>query len=395
MVKVLAIGQTPPPYRGGQIVLEFLVRSQLQGVEMQHMRIELSSDESQAGKFRLMKLFRLLGFILRMIYARFRARPQILYYVPSLEPRSTLIRDTVILGCTRALFPHTILHFHAGGYAEFYERLSPWKQWFFRRAFFGAEATIRLSELTPEDGRGLHSQREFIVPNGIVDMGASLALPRPEFAVSAVRPLRILFVALLSEAKGLLDLIEGCGKLAARGISFQLALMGSFDGEEFAARVKTRISELGIGKQVACLGVLSGDDKLAAFRDADVLCHPTFNDTFGIVIVEAMSCGMPVVATRWCSIPLIVHDGVTGLLVEPHDPDGVANALEQLANDPELVYTMGIAGREKFLREYTLARHCDQMREVFLEVAGEPSGELVATGECAAAEFRELEPRSV
>jgi glycosyltransferase involved in cell wall biosynthesis len=351
-------------------MLDSLVRSRMRGVELRHVRIELSTDESQVGKFRWKKLLRLLPIILRVIYARVVYRPQILYYAPAGPSRMGILRDIAILGATRFLFPKTILHFHAGGHADAYLRLPRWMRWLFRQAYFHPDAAIRLTQLTPEDGKGLAAKSEFIVPNGIADPAVDLPLPRPPRRVSQDQPLRVLFVALLCEAKGLLVLVEACGRLAARGVPFQLNLMGRFESPDFETRVRRRVAELGIANRVNYLGVLTGADKMTAFDQSDVLCHPTTYDTFGLVLLEAMACGMPVVATRWCSIPLIVDDGQTGFLVEPHDPGAVADRLAELAADPMLRHQMGIAGREKFLREFTLPRHIERMRQAFLEVGG-------------------------
>jgi glycosyltransferase involved in cell wall biosynthesis len=370
MVRVLAVGHTPPPHLGLPIMLECLVRSRMRGIELRHLRIELSTDESQVGKFRWKKLFRIFPIIIRIIYARIVHRPQILYYCPAGPTIMGMLRDVAILGSTRFLFPQTIFHFHVGGHCDFYDTLPRWKRWLFRRAYFHPDAVIRITEMTPEDGKGLEAQREFIVPNGIADPGAKMPLPCPAPEISESRPLRVLFVARLCEPKGLMVLIEACGELAACGVPCHLDLMGRFESDQFEARVRRRVAELNIEDRVHYLGVLSGEQKFAAFERCDVLCHPTFYDTFGLVIVEAMACGKPVVATRYASIPLIVDDGHTGFLVEPHDPHEVADRLSDLADSPHLRQQMGLAGREKFLREFTLPRHIERMRQMFLDVAG-------------------------
>ena len=89
-----------------------------------------------------------------------------------------------------------------------------------------------------------------------------------------------------------------------------------------------------------------------------MFCLPTFYEaeTFGIVLVEAMSLGLPVVATRWRGIPEIVDDGKTGYLVETHDAAAVAERLEQLQADPALREQLGAAGREKFLSDFTVGK---------------------------------------
>jgi glycosyltransferase involved in cell wall biosynthesis len=169
-----------------------------------------------------------------------------------------------------------------------------------------------------------------------------------------------------------MDLIEACGKLAARGVTFQLEAMGQWQSDEFEARIRQRIDALDLGRHIRFLGVKVGDEKYVAYRRADVLCFPTFFncETFGNVIVEAMACGLPVVSTRWRGIPSIVDDRVTGFLVEPHDADALADRLATLAEDIELRQRMGRAGRLKFEREFTYNRYANRMRRMLLETAG-------------------------
>ena len=370
--KVLVVGQTPPPYLGLPIMLECLVRSQMQHVDVRHLRIVLSTDESQVGKFSLGKVFRLIRVIFQIIWASFVHRPQIMYYAPAAASRMSMIRDVAILCSTRMFFPKTVLHYHASGHCKMYEKLPRWQQWLFRRAFFYADGAIRLSSLTPDDAKQLKAKREYIVPNGIDDPCAGNLPQRTIQNVTESEPLRLLFVALLCEGKGLLILLDACGKLAARGVPFQLNVMGRFESEEFEARVRRRIAELKIDDKVNFLGVITGADKFAVFHKSDVMCHPTYFDTFPVVLLEAMGCGIPVVASRWSGIPSIVDDGKTGLLVDLHDPDGVADRVEDLAKNPQLRQELGEAGREKFLRDFTLPVHIERMQDVFLDLAGAP-----------------------
>ena len=88
--------------------------------------------------------------------------------------------------------------------------------------------------------------------------------------------------------------------------------------------------------------------------ECDILAFPTFaEEALGRTAVEAMGCGRPVVASRLGGLPWVVEDGRTGLLCEPGDPVDLANKLMQLLDDPILRRTLGTAGREKFLREFT------------------------------------------
>lgn len=371
-VKVLIVGQTPPPFNGQGAMIQQLVNSQLADVQLIHVRMGFSSHMSELGRIRLSKILHLFGLIARIFHRRFKDGVRILYYPPGGPFRVPMFRDIAVLLSTRWLFDKTIFHFHSGGVSDLYDRLPAWQRWLFRRAYFGADAAIRLSELNPEDGRRMAAKREFVIPNGIDDPCPDLLVSPSNSAATRDDRLHILFVGILSELKGLLVLIEACGKLAARGVPFELELMGQWESEELAARTRKRIKELNLDKQVRFLGMLTGNEKFAAFCRANVFCFPTFLkcEALPIVVLEAMACGMPVVATRWRGIPSAVDEGQTGFLVEPHDPEAVADRLARLADDARLRECMGRAGRAKFEHEFTFPRHASRMRRVLLEVAG-------------------------
>jgi glycosyltransferase involved in cell wall biosynthesis len=372
MIKVLVVGQTPPPHGGQAAMIERLVNSKLPGLQLIHVRMGFSSHMNEVGKVRVSKILHMFSVIARIIYHRFADGAKILYYPPAGPDRVPVFRDLIILLATRWLFKKTVFHLHAGGGSTLYDRMPAWQRWFFRRAYFGADAVIRLSELTPEDGKRLKAKHEYVIPYGIDD-------PCPGLTVSESAPfnvqdtqLRILFVGVLRESKGLLVLIEACGMLAARGVPFQLEIMGQWQSDEIKARANRRIEELNLSTHLRFLGLQVGEEKFRAFRRANVFCFPSFfnSEAFPVVLLEALACGLPVVSTRWRGIPSIVDEDECGLLVEPHDEQAVADALASLAADPGLRTQMGAASRERFEREFIVSTHLRRMSGVFLDVAG-------------------------
>lgn len=371
MLKVLIVGQTPPPYHGQAIMIDGLVRSQLAGIELIHARMGYSSNVNEVGRVRLAKVMHLVSLVARIVYHRLVTGARILYYPPGGADRVPMIRDLVTLLATRWMFDKTVFHYHTGGLSDLYDELPPWQKWLFRKAYFGADAAIRNSALNPEDGRRLEAKRDYIIPNGIDDPCPAGSIVPESTGEEAGRPLRILFVGTLCESKGALVLVDACKQLADRGVACEVAFMGGWADNEFAEQMRKRIDELHLGDRVRFLGVLTGDAKFAAFKQADVFCFPTFFkcETFGLVLLEAMACGLPVVTTRWRGIPTVVDDGKTGFLVEPQDADAVAEQLAHLAGDAGLRRRLGQAGRERFLREFTFAHHLQLMRRMFLETA--------------------------
>jgi glycosyltransferase involved in cell wall biosynthesis len=87
-----------------------------------------------------------------------------------------------------------------------------------------------------------------------------------------------------------------------------------------------------------------------------------------VVILEAMACELPVVATDCGGVREAVRDGVEGFVLPPRDPDRAAAALERLWREPELRLRMGRAGRARVLSEYTLERHLNDMETLYRDI---------------------------
>lgn len=101
------------------------------------------------------------------------------------------------------------------------------------------------------------------------------------------------------------------------------------------------------------------------YRGADMLFFPTIREGLSLVVLEAMACGLPVVATRCSSMPELIDHGKGGFLFEPNNRGQMLQYLMQLAHDPVLRSEMGMYNREKILAEFTLEKMLSAYREVF------------------------------
>ena len=107
---------------------------------------------------------------------------------------------------------------------------------------------------------------------------------------------------------------------------------------------------------------------------ADVFVLPTLSDTLGIVFIEAMASGLPVVATDIAGAPEVVAHNSTGLLVKPGDAGDLARAITRLLDSPELRLAMGAAGRRKAETEFSAATNYGRLFELLVTVAGRRGG---------------------
>ncbi len=156
----------------------------------------------------------------------------------------------------------------------------------------------------------------------------------------------IAFVGRLQEFKGPQVLIRTVGELARRepGLTIRLVLCGGASGSGASVeKYRALAREEGLGARVRFLGPRPPEELVSVYQAADVVAVPSYNESFGLVAVEAQATGTPVVAARVGGLPLAVADGETGLLVASHDPGDWAEALGELLNDDPRRMAMGEA----------------------------------------------------
>lgn len=119
-------------------------------------------------------------------------------------------------------------------------------------------------------------------------------------------------------------------------------------------------------------------DLLEYYRRADLMVAPScerdgFADGIPVVLMEAMAMEIPVVSTRVSGIPELVRDGETGLLVEPDDPQGLAEAIAHLLSDRALARRLAVAGRELVDAEFNIRRSAERMHELLVATERKPT----------------------
>jgi len=197
-----------------------------------------------------------------------------------------------------------------------------------------------------EEFYGALAERVAVIPCGVdTDMFQPIAQAVAKDLLELGPEPLLLYVGRLEPIKGLETLLEGMKRLPAH---VQLLIVGGDQDEPenaHADRLRHCVSELGLSRRVRFLGAQPQERLRLFYAAADATVMPSYYESFGMVALEAMACGSPVVASRVGGLTTTVRDGVTGYLVPEGDPAALAERLAELLGDP--------SERERIGREAT------------------------------------------
>lgn len=409
LMKLLVFAHTPPPLHGQSYMVQLMLQGfggdQLSkssgvaaspapgadlGIQCYHVNTRLSRRLEDIGEFHSTKLLRLLLYCFEAIWYRFRYGIENFYYIPAPGKKSALYRDWMVLCLCRPFFKRVILHWHAAGLGKWLETSVQMRT---RTLTYHlskqADLSVVLSRYNVADAEKLMPQRVRVVGNGIPDPCPDFRqkiLPR-RLARFAARDkllnhrklepvdlhetggdpqtVRILFLAHCMEEKGLFDSMRAVA-LANRTLAEQqspirlkLVVAGTFVRVEEREQFDRLAAEPELSECVEYIGFVTGESKRRVFVEADCFCFPSYYyaESFGLVLVEAMAFGLPIVTTRWRSLPELFPTDYPGL-VSIKSPAKVAAAILNL-----LPQETGEGFRQMYLARFTLEAHLTKLAE--------------------------------
>jgi len=241
----------------------------------------------------------------------------------------------------------------------------PERRWYEPALASSVAAVVATTEDELEELRaeGAQPRLTTVVPCGI---------DTARFAPVAVRPEptgRVVSVGRLVERKGVDDLIRSLQKLP--NVRLIIAGGSTRSGDSDARRLQTVAECLEVSDRIDLIGPLDHEDVPQLLRSADVVACVPWYEPFGMVALEAMACGIPVVVSAVGGLRRLVVDRETGLHVPPHDPDRIASSIRMLLDDANLRVRLGANGAWRAASFYTWSRVTDLLLDLYVRVVEE------------------------
>lgn len=348
---VLFIMHMPPPVHGASIVGSYIHNSDLikSRYDCHFINPTTARDIEDVGRFRLSKITSVFALLKRIKNKIKEIHPDLVYFTPS-ATGFAFFKDYLVVKLLKKLGSKILLHYHNKGVST--------KQHHFiynllYADFFKDVNVILLADNLYNDiCKYVDKSSCFCCPNGIPGIDGSVIAEKNNIQNG---PFRILFLSNMLREKGVIDLIDACGLLKKRSVSFSCDFVGGWKDvqqEEFERVVLERNLE----NEIHAHGPKYGSEKESFWNAADVFVFPTYyhNECFPLVLLEAMQHGIACISTNEAGIPGIINSGETGLLVEKRSIDSLADALEKLARNRNLCKDMGRRGRILYEQKFTL-----------------------------------------
>jgi phosphatidylinositol alpha-mannosyltransferase len=257
--------------------------------------------------------------------------------------------------------------FHACHGSPGYNLAKPFGTWMLKRWFRRLHGKIAVSKPAMEFASDYFPGYYNIIPNGVdIDLFSPNVLPIEKFCDGK---LNILFVSRLEKRKGLNYLLGAFNQVKREIPNSRLIIVGP--GTRLRRKYEKEVMRSGL-KDVIFIGFVPYEELPRYYKTADVFCAPaTGRESFGIILLEAMAVGKPIVASDIDGYASVVTHNVDGLLVPPADKEVLARALISLLADGALRREMGARGRVKALR-YSWEHIAQDVLNYYIRVLSEP-----------------------
>ena len=372
-LSVLALGPTPPPYHGVATFLRELLdaseRNELGGITLRHVDTSDRRDTSNLGRWDAQNLS--LGFShLADLAERCVRSDARVVYLPLSQNVPAFLRDALFIVQSRLMGKRVVVHLHGGYFRTLYQQQGAAFQAAARAALSCVSAAIVLGDGFRGIFEGLvPTERIAVVENGVADLVAARPVPSGDPARET-----LLYMSTLTRTKGILELLRATALLRASRPALRLNVAGAFQERELEAECRALIASLGLSGAVTFAGNVTGAAKAEFLSSGEIFCLPTRYPYEGqpLVLLEAMSAGLPIVSTDRGVISSTVADGVTGrILPQDAPPEKLAEVLAELLGDRARLAAFGRRGRERYCERYTLHMCHQNLARVFRAVTAD------------------------
>ena len=249
-----------------------------------------------------------------------------------------------------------IIHLHGSEFKKWYDEVDEKKKREIRTLLRESKAFIVLGEKWNKTIKEIEPTTKIVVVSNTVYI--------PDYTVGWKQPFTILFMGVLIKRKGVTDLIKAIDILKKENKLDNIRLKIAGSGEEEAG-LKALCAQLGLDSYIDFTGWAAGETKEKLLRESQMLVLPSYNEGLPIAILEAISRGMPVVASDVGDISSAIKDGENGYLIKPGDVKDLATSIEKICTNRDTYSYMNKMSRELATNSFSDSSYFKMIRKLY------------------------------
>lgn len=345
--KILFLLHFPPPVHGSSIMGKYIKDSRVinEGFSTSFVNLLTSSTIDEVGRSFFKKIYKYLRILFEVIIKILKFKPEIIYIAINAKGIG-FYKDLPMVFISKIFSKRVVLHYHNKGVLSASENFI--NHLLYKYLFKNVKVILLSKRLLKDVNKYVNSKDVFYCPNGIHIKHNKLAPKKNKNKIP-----QLLFLSNLLKDKGVLILLEALKVLNDSQQIFNCKIVGG-EGDISSSYLNEKIIQKNLSNSVKYLGKKYGDDKYEIINSSDIFIFPTLNECFGLVLLEAMSFGLPVIATNEGAIPDIVVNNETGFIVQKNNAEIIAEKIKWLINNPDESKNMGKNAKVKFNNHFTL-----------------------------------------
>jgi len=365
---VLIVGPTPPPYHGVSVFTQRVLQSDLRhNFCLLHFDISDRRSISNIGKLDCKNIYLALLHLFKFLLVIITKNLDMVY-VPVSESTLGFLRDCFFLIPTIIAGKKLIIHAHGGQFLSFYRKTPFLVKLLVKFVFKNTNRVIALCGTLKYNYVPFISEDKIeIIPHGIED------IPLVHKKGCSKGFCTVLYLSNLVKEKGFIDVLLAIPQVLKKEEKVKFVFAGEWINEAVKREALKVIEENNIDDNIEFRGLVTGHRKYETLVNSDIFVFPTYYkyESFGLVNLEAMAAGLPVIATNVGCIPELIINRGNGFIIEKKNPKQIAEKIVLLLENKKLREQMGRKGRERFLRYYAKDRFIKRLCRVFDEVLAE------------------------
>jgi glycosyltransferase involved in cell wall biosynthesis len=352
-MKVLFFAPVPPPLNGATYMIKTLLESELkEHYDVTHINcsfVEHFNDPEGSLTFR--KGFLFVTYLIELVRCLFIVKPAVVVICPNFSRNSFIKTSIYIFICARLFRKKTILWCHANGLGKLYNG-----SFFLLRLMIRYIMRVATCIVTPSSKIAEENSNFFVDVDKLCTIHYGIPSELVQSSHDDRKTIKVVYISNMFIAKGWRILFAAATVICRKCYDVTFNFYGSPTFDSPREDIDKLFNSSSSSERIRYHGPVYELAKEKVLAESSIFCFPTYfeEETFGIVNIEAMKYGLPIIATNHDGIPEIVDDNLGGFLVEKRNTNDLVDKLEILISNENLRLSMGLYNRMMFAKKFTV-----------------------------------------